>query len=148
MCAWNEKKYCSCIVLIRIDIILSKNISINFQSLLFKKLHAQSGNQTDIFWKFYLPADTLWLPKTIGRVLGYTTGSKFIKITSELCHWIDCTKATIVLLGNTPIAQTALCQNTNMILFLHLRTIYVFHLSQRIKTWIAVTGKMSVMLVI
>ena len=28
-------------------------------SLLFKKLLAQSGNQTYIFWKFYLPAETL-----------------------------------------------------------------------------------------
>ena len=27
--------------------------------MLFKKLLAQSGNQTDIFWKFYLLADTL-----------------------------------------------------------------------------------------
>ena len=31
----------------------------NFQNLLFKKLLAQSGDQTDIFSKFYLPADTL-----------------------------------------------------------------------------------------
>ena len=36
---------------------------------------AQSGNQTDIFWKFYSPADTLWLPKTVGRGLGYTTAN-------------------------------------------------------------------------
>ena len=31
-------------------------------------------DQADIFWKFYLPADTFWSPKTIGGVLGYTTG--------------------------------------------------------------------------
>ena len=37
-------------------------------------LLTQSGNQTDIFWKFYSPADTLWLPKTIWQVLGYATG--------------------------------------------------------------------------
>ena len=30
-----------------------------FQNLLFKKLLAQSGDQTDIFWRFYSPADTL-----------------------------------------------------------------------------------------
>ena len=41
--------------------------------MLFKKFLAQSGDQTDIFWKFYSPADILWLPKTLGRVLGYTT---------------------------------------------------------------------------
>ena len=45
----------------------------NFQNLLFKKLLAQSGDQTDIFWEFYLPTDTLWLPKTLQQVLGYTT---------------------------------------------------------------------------
>ena len=43
-----------------------------FQNLLFKKLLAQSGDQTDIFWKFYLPAVTHWLPKTVGQVLAYT----------------------------------------------------------------------------
>ena len=37
-----------------------------------KHLLAQSGNQTVIFWKFYSPTDTLWLPKTVGRMLGYT----------------------------------------------------------------------------
>ena len=47
----------------------------NFQSLLFKKLLALSGDQTDIFLKFYSPADTLLSPKTVGRVLGYTMGS-------------------------------------------------------------------------
>ena len=42
-----QKKYCSCcIILIRNDTILSKNI------LRIKKLLTQSGNQTDIFWKF------------------------------------------------------------------------------------------------
>ena len=62
------KQHCSCcIMLIRIDTILSKNIQNTFQNLLFKKLLAQSGDQTDIFWKFYSPADTLWLPKTLGR---------------------------------------------------------------------------------
>ena len=57
-------------VLYYIDFFLSKNIWNNFQDLLFKKLLAQSGDQTDMFWKFYLPVDTLWLPKTVGRVLG------------------------------------------------------------------------------
>ena len=71
----SEKKYCSgCITFIKIDTILSKNIYSNFQNLLFRKLLAQSGGQADIFWKFYLPTDILQLPKTIGRVLGYTTG--------------------------------------------------------------------------
>ena len=42
---WNEKKYCSCcIILIRIETILSKNIKNNFQNLLFKKLLAKLGN--------------------------------------------------------------------------------------------------------
>ena len=31
------------------------------------------GDQTDVFWKFYSPADTLWSPKTVGWVLGYLT---------------------------------------------------------------------------
>ena len=73
-CALNEKKYCSCCnISIRTDTILPKFIYNDFQNLLLKKLLTQSGDQTDIFWKFYLPADTLWLPKTIGQVLGYTT---------------------------------------------------------------------------
>ena len=70
------KQYCSCcITLIRTDTILSKNIQNNFQNLLFKKLLAQSGDQTDILQKFYSPADTLWSPKTVECVLGYTTVS-------------------------------------------------------------------------
>ena len=73
-CARNEEEYCSCsFILIRIDTILSKNIWNNFQNLLFKKLLTQSGDQTDIFWKFYLSIEILWSPKTVGRVLGYTT---------------------------------------------------------------------------
>ena len=70
--------YCSCcITLIKIDTILSilsNNIWNSFQNLLFKKLLTQSGDQTEIFWKFYSPPDTLWSPKTVRRVLGYTTG--------------------------------------------------------------------------
>ena len=61
------KYYSYCIILIRIDTILSKNIKNKFQNLLFKKLFTQLGDQADIFWKFYLPADTLWLPKTVGK---------------------------------------------------------------------------------
>ena len=56
--------------------ILSKNIYNNFQNWLLMKLLAQSGDQTDIFWKFYSPTDILWSPKTVGRVLGYTTALK------------------------------------------------------------------------
>ena len=41
--------------------------------MLFKKLLAQTDDQTDVFWKFYTPTDTLWLPKTTRQVLGYTT---------------------------------------------------------------------------
>ena len=45
-CARNEKKYCSCcIILIRIDTILLKTIQNYFQNLLFRKMLAQSGDQ-------------------------------------------------------------------------------------------------------
>ena len=39
-------------------------------------------------------------------------------------------------MANTPMAQRALYQNTNMILFLNLRTVYLFQSSQWMKTWI------------
>ena len=72
----SKKKYCSCsITLIRIYTIVSKNIYNNFQNLVFRKLLAQLGDQTDIFWKFYLPADILWLPKTVGRDLSVDMGT-------------------------------------------------------------------------
>ena len=78
------KYYCSCcIILIRIDTILSNNIQNNFQNLLFKKLLAQLGDQTDIFWKFYSSADTLWSAKTVGRVLGYTTEQLYLIFFSD-----------------------------------------------------------------
>ena len=51
------------------DTILSKNIYNNFYYLLFRKLLAQLGDQTDIFWKFYSPSEIFWSPKTVGRVL-------------------------------------------------------------------------------
>ena len=42
----------------------------------------------------------------------------------------------IFLMGNTPMEQRALFQNTNMILFLNWMTIYLFQISQWIKKWI------------
>ena len=53
--------------------VLSKNIWNSFQNLLFQKLLTQSGDRTDIFWKFYSPADTLWSAKSFGQVLDYTS---------------------------------------------------------------------------
>ena len=70
--------------LIRTDTILSINIWNNFQNLLFKLL-AQLGDQTDVFWKFYSPTDTLWLPKTTGRVLGYSTDTLPV-LYHGFCH--------------------------------------------------------------
>ena len=62
------KQYCSCCIrLIRIDTILSKYIQNNFQNLLFKKLLAQLGDQTDIFCNFYLPVDTFGCTKASGE---------------------------------------------------------------------------------
>ena len=45
--------------------------------MLFKKLLAQLGDQTDTFRKFYLPAGTLYLPKMMGWVLRYATEEIF-----------------------------------------------------------------------
>ena len=84
----NKKKYCSCcITWIKNWYHFIKNIY-NFQNLLFRKLLAQLGNQTDIFWKFYSPADILWSPKTVGRVLGYTTVSYWEEIEYFLLNSI------------------------------------------------------------
>ena len=83
-----SKKYCwCCIILIRIDNIISRNIQNNFQNLLFKKLLAQSGSQTDIFWKICLPADTLLLPKTARQVLRSTTAWRKKKLSFKLIKW-------------------------------------------------------------
>ena len=69
-------------MLIRIDTILSKSNQSSFQNLLFKKFFAQLDDQTDIFWKFDSPADTLLLPKTHGQVLSYSTGfTFFLRVT-------------------------------------------------------------------
>ena len=47
---WNGKKYClCCIILVRTETILSKNIKHNFQNLLFKQLLAQSSDQQTYF---------------------------------------------------------------------------------------------------
>ena len=51
----------------------------NFQNVLFKKFLAQLGDQRDIFWKFYLTADTLWSPKT---------RPNFIARLSTLMDWL------------------------------------------------------------
>ena len=37
----------------------------------------ESGDETVMFWTFYSPADTLWLPKIVVQVLGYTTEETF-----------------------------------------------------------------------
>ena len=74
-----------------------KNIYNSFQNLLFRKLLAQLGNQTDIFWKFYSPADILWSPKTVGRVLGYTTGSYWEEIEHFLLNSTLSTNQKIVV---------------------------------------------------
>ena len=39
----------------------------------FSRSFSPSRATKHIFWKFYSPADILWSPKTLGRVLGYTT---------------------------------------------------------------------------
>ena len=44
------------------------------------------------------------------------------------------------LIGNTSMAQRALCQNTKMILFLNFRTIYLFNLSHWIKARIMLSN--------
>ena len=93
----NKKKYCSCcITWIKNWYHFIKNIY-NFQNLLFRKLLAQLGNQTDIFWKFYSPADILWSPKTVGRVLGYTTGSCWEEIEHFLLNSTLSTNQKIVV---------------------------------------------------
>ena len=74
-----------------------KNISNNFQNLLFRKLLSQLGNQADIFWKFYSPADILWSPKTVARVVGYTTGSYWEEIEYFLLNSILSTNQKIVV---------------------------------------------------
>ena len=71
---------------LRIDSMLSKNIQNNFQNLLFKKLVAHFGDQTDKSWEFYSPADTLCSSKTVRRVFSYTTafpGNLFLLLFSE-----------------------------------------------------------------
>ena len=68
------KWYCPCcVILIRTDTILPKNIQNDFQNFLLKKLLGESGKQKDIFWTFFSSADKLQLSKTVGLVLGYTT---------------------------------------------------------------------------
>ena len=70
---WNKRNYCSCcIVLIRIDTILSILSRIIF-IIFFLRSCPPSWVTKHIFWKFYCLADTLWSPKTVGWVLGYTT---------------------------------------------------------------------------
>ena len=91
-------------VLYYIDFFLSKNIWNNFQDLLFKKLLAQSGDQTDMFWKFYLPVDTLWLPKTVGRVLGTP-----LSLVNQLLKAV----IRLVMIGSENICTTS--QNSQML---------------------------------
>ena len=49
-------------------------------------LLAQWGDQMDIFWKFYSPADTLWSPQTIERVSGYATVQHHFHQSFLNCH--------------------------------------------------------------
>ena len=51
-----------------------------------KMLLAQLGDQTDILWKFYSPAYSLWSSKTIRRVLGYTTAACAINRSGKLIY--------------------------------------------------------------
>ena len=41
--------------------------------IVFSRSCWPSQSTKHIFWKFYFPADRLWLLKTVGRVLGYAT---------------------------------------------------------------------------
>ena len=66
----SKKKYCSCsITLIRIYTIVSKNIYNNFQNLVFRKLLAQSGDQTTYFGNFTCPQTYYGWPKPLGETL-------------------------------------------------------------------------------
>ena len=56
-----------------------------FSKFVFQEVACPVG-QLEIFLKFYLPTDTLWLLKTIGRVLGHTTaGTHSHQITCLQC---------------------------------------------------------------
>ena len=62
------KQYCSCcIILIRINTILSKDIQNNSQNFFFRTLLAQSGDQTDIFWIFTCLQTRFGCPKPWGE---------------------------------------------------------------------------------
>ena len=61
------KQYCSCcIILIRTDTILSRNMQNNFQNLLLKKLLTQSGDQT-YFGNFTCRQTHFGYPKLSGE---------------------------------------------------------------------------------
>ena len=45
----------------------------HFIKICFSKSCSPSWATRQIFWKLYLLTGTLWLPKTTGRVLGYTS---------------------------------------------------------------------------
>ena len=69
---------------------------------------AQSSNQTDIFSKFYSPADTFWSPKTVEQVLGYTTGSMYRLITLDKFLTDQSTKTLRFQMFHMPIIQRQL----------------------------------------
>ena len=71
-----------------------------FQNLLFKKLLTHSGSQSDIFLKFYTTTDTLWLPKTIRWLLGYTTEQMEVIIYQCFLNLHDCTLKILKTLLN------------------------------------------------
>ena len=117
------KKYCSCcIMLIRIDTILSENMQNSFQNLPFKKLLAQSGDQEDIFRKCYSPADTLWLPKTVERVLGYTTVSicmedRYIYIFKKVIYELGSQLNQICFIKNKECLKSYKVMLKNILIF-------------------------------
>ena len=56
-----------------------------FSKFVFQEVACPVG-QLEIFLKFYLPTDTLWMLKTVGRVLGHTTaGTHSHQITCLQC---------------------------------------------------------------
>ena len=80
------KYYCSCcIIMIRIDTILSRISTIIFKICFSRSCLPSWPTKQDTFWKFYSPADTLWSSKNFRWVLGYTT-----VLTSKMSHdWVQ-----------------------------------------------------------
>ena len=86
-----ENMYCSCCIIVELITFYQRISRIIFKFCFSRTSSPSRTTKSKCFGNFTrleTPGDKLWLPKTVGQVLGYTTVIPMVLLSQTLnCHW-------------------------------------------------------------